>query len=252
MDRFFSALRQGLEEHSKRLLRGDIFLPRYLKKGKFTKNAFPPVARQLAKRLRFSGKAFNREVRNPFPEDWKVGLWQQVDYVLGNPDQPKYFLELESLDRTQLYLFLPHGGRKDGSKLWYYWATVCKQIMGDKSMPRYFVWLLILPDQPVKNFPFWDATKYYRLLSPLLRPLVQDNPFRFYDWMIKTSARLFIQKVRWMKDNKGEWQQGRLQDHQEKCELVFLTCTGRQLIMSRGRDGFDPAKEKRVLLKWKR
>lgn len=147
---------------------------------------------------------------------------------------------------------LPHGKSNDGSKLWYYWGTVCKQILGDKNMPRYFVWLLVLPDRPVTTIPFWDASKYYRLLSRHLRGIVQDNPFRFYDQMIKTSAKLFLRRNQWLKMTPTEdgWRKGRLLDYQDKCELVILTCTGQQLIMSRGRDEYDPAKEKRVLLKW--
>ena len=167
---------------------------------------------------------------------------------------PRYFFEVESLDRAQLYLFLPHGKPNDDSKLWYYWGTVCKQIMGDKNMPRYFVWLLILPDQPVTTIPFWDASKYDRLFSRHLREIVQDSPFRFYDQIIKTSAKLFLRRNQEMKMNSTEdgWQKGRLLDYQDKCELVILTCTGQQLIMPRGRDKFDPAKEKRVLLRWKK
>lgn len=250
MDRFFSALKNSLEANSKRLLRGRIFLPAYLKKRRFTKYESPRFARQVANRLSLR---IEEEISNPFSQEFEMG-WkrQMVDFVIGDPSRPRYFFEVESLDRAQLYLFLPHGGRKDHSKLWYYWATVCKRNSGDRKMPRYFVWLLILPDQPIVNFPFWDAYEYH-LFSRKLRPLVQANPFSFYDRLIKTSAQLFLRKQQELIDPQGKWQnRGCLQDYQDRCELVFLTCTGRQLIMSRGRDGFDPAKEKRVLLKWKR
>ena len=250
MDAFFSALRRSLESHGRLLRKGDLFLPQYLKKRKFT-NAFAPVVRDVASSLTLH---LDEQVGNPFQEDWKIWKKQVVDYVIGDPEQPKYFFELESLDRAQLYLFLPHGGRKDQSKLWHYFGTVCKRIMGDRKMPRYFVWLLILPDQPVKNLPWWDAN-YFGLFGRKLRQIVQASPFAFYDRMIKTSSRLFLQRnqdLAYLKDGNEEWKAGKLQDCQNICELVFLTCTGRQLIMSRGRDRFDPTKEKQVLLQWKR
>ena len=69
--------------------------------------------------------------------------------------------------------------------------------------------------------------------------------------MIKTSARLFLSKNDWLVAKNREWEKGRLQDYQDICELVILSCTGRQLIMSRGRDAFYPAKEKAALIQWK-
>jgi len=177
-----------------------------------------------------------------------------VDYVYGDVNDQKYFFEVESLDRAQLYLFLPHGDRNDDSKLWYYWGTVCKRLQKKVGMPRYFVWLLILPDQPVSTIPFWDASKYYRLFSPHLREIVQDSPFRFYDQLIKTSAKLFLRRNDWLKVGNTDdgWERRRLLDYQHACELVIITCTGQQLLMSRGTDDFNPSKEKRITLKWRR
>jgi len=252
MDQFFRAVIASIESHSSLLRKGELFLPAYLKKKRLVDNAFPPVARQIARRLNLK---FGKEISNKFPSHLEIGCKRQrVDYVYGDPKRPKYFFEVESLDRAQLYLFLPHGKAKDDSKLWYYWGTVCKKLMGDKGMPRYFVWLLILPDQPVTTIPWWDASRYYRLFSRHLRKIVQDSPFRFYDQIIKTSAKLFLRRKDWLKISPTEagWQKGRLIDYQDKCELVILTCTGQQLIMSRGSDAFDPAREKRVELRWKR
>ena len=249
MDKFFNALSGSLVSSSARLRRGKVFLPAYLKKRALTDQVFPPVARQIARRLRLN---LDEQIANNFPDDYEVGFKRQVaDYVFSSKGRCQYYLELESLDRAQLYLFLPHGGKTDDSKLWYYWATLCKRNEGYEGMPRYFVFLLILPDQRVGTIPWWDSSKYYKLFNKSLRPLVQENPFIFYDRMIKASARLFLNDVQCLVDRNGEWRKGKLIEFQDICELVFLTCTGRQLIMSRGRDGFDPAKEKQVLLAWK-
>lgn len=248
MDRFFSAISKSLIEHSRTLKCGKAFGPADLKKRKLTKYLFPPVVKSLARQLDLE---LHPEEKNKFPKEFDVGKRQMVDYVIGDRNRPTYFLEVESLNRAQLYLFLADGKKGDASKLWYYWGTVFKKILDvNKEMPRYFVFLLILPDEPIGHFPFWDATKKYKLFNMRLRKLAQDNPFRFYDGLIKTSARLFLDRYERQK-YRGKWYRFRLQEHQNKCELVILTCTGHQLIMSRGRDRFDPAKERRVPLQWK-
>jgi hypothetical protein len=247
MNRFFFHLRKSLESYSHRLKQGKMFHPRYLKKRAFTKRVFPLVARRLADRLRLH---LGKEITNPFPQEWDVGTRERVDYVIGNPRKPKYFLELESVNRAQLYLFLADDNKKDASKLWYYYATLCKRRGGDLTMPRYFVFLLILPDEPIGTFPFWDAHEY-KLFNRRLRKIIQANPFSFYDRMIKTSARLFLGRSQWIINEEGEWEKAQLKDFQNCCELVLMTCTGRQLILSRGKDGFDPAKERIMRLQWK-
>jgi hypothetical protein len=243
MERFFLALRKSLESNPI-VQKGQCFLQRR----RLVNDVFPPIARQTGKRLNLR---VHKEICNAFPPDWNIGHRQMVDYVYGDVNDPEYFFEVESLDRAQLYLFLPHGDRSDDSKLWYYWGTVCKRLSGDVGMPRYFVWLLILPDQPVSTMPFWDASKYYGLFSPHLREIVQDSPFRFYDQLIKTSAKLFLRRNDWMKigNTRDGWRRARLVDYQHACELVIITCTGQQLLMSRGSDEFDPSKEKRISLK---
>lgn len=248
MDRLFDALSRSVAS-SARLRRGQVFLPAYLKKRALTDLIFPPVAKIIAKRLRLD---IDEQIGNPFPDEYRIGWKRQVvDFVFTSKNGCKYFLELESLDRAQLHLFLPHGGKTDESKLWYYWGTLCKKNEGYDGMPRYFVFLLILPDQRVGTIPWWDAGRYYKLFSPRLRRIVQSNPFSFYDRMIKTCARLFLNKTQEIIGRDGQWRKGRLQDFQDICELVIVTCTGRQLIMSRGKDEFDPAKEKQVLIGWK-
>jgi len=248
MKRFFTALRESLELNSKLLQCGKVFHPSYLKRQKFTKNIFPRIAKNIEKKLEMT---FEREVINRFPDDFEVGVkWQMVDYVFGDSRQPKYFLELESIDRAQLNLFLADEDKRDNSKLWYYWATLCKRIAGDLKMPRYFVFLLILPEKRITNFPFWDAHEY-KLFSPRLRQLIQSNPFSFYDRMIKTSAKLFLEKPQWLKNRQGKWVKDNLQGYQNLCELVFITATEQRLIMSRGKDNLDPLKEKQIILQWK-
>jgi hypothetical protein len=92
------------------------------------------VAQHLANQLRLT---LTKELPHKFPDELDIGCKRQfVDYVFGDPDHPLYYFELESLDRAQLYLFLPHGGSRDESKLWYYWGTLCKKNRGDKSMLR--------------------------------------------------------------------------------------------------------------------
>jgi len=250
MERFFLALQRSLESHPS-ILNGKCFLPAYLKNRRLTDGVFPSVARDIARRLNLTLK---KEVNNAFAPDLAIGFKRQrLNNVYGRPEKPKYFFEVESLNRAQLCLFLPDGHRNDDSKLWYYWGTVCKALQGHAEMPRYFVWLLILPDEPVSTMPFWDASSYYKLFSPRLRAIVQDSPFRFYDQLIKTSAKLFLHDKDWIRDGRGkdDWLKGRLLDYQDRCELVIITCTGKQLLMSRGSDEFDPAKEKRVLLRRK-
>jgi hypothetical protein len=247
MNKLFLALRESFENNSKLLQNGKVFHPSYLKEKKFTKSIFPKIAHDLQKRLKLH---IDREVSNKFPNDFKVYKRQIVDYVFGDPQHPKFFLELESIDRAQLYLFLADEDQLDNSKLWHYWATVCKRNNGDRAMPRYFIFLLVLPEKRVRNFPFWDAHAY-KLLSPRLRNLIQDNPFSFYDRMIKTSARLFLEKRQDLINRQGKWVKDSLKNYQNRCELVFITATERQLILSRGKDYFDPSKEKYRPIRWK-
>ena len=80
----------------------------------------------------------------------------------------------------------------------------------------------------------------------LRRQLGLDQPLyiQYLSWLIGND---------WMKidQTRDGWKRARLVDYQHACELVIITCTGQQLLMSRGSDEFDPSKEKRISLKWK-
>jgi len=165
--------------------------------------------------------------------------------------------EVQTLDRAQLYLFWEHKKLKDkynANKLWYYYGTLAKYYDLKQPIPRYFVWLLVLPDRSVKSYPTWDVhVRQYKYFHRSLRKLIFENPYRFYDHLIKTAARLFLT------ENKdiNELEQSARKTHRGKgihdvCELVFITCTGDRLILSRGKDLFEPKKERIVKLNWDR
>ena len=126
-----------------------------------------------------------------------------------------------------------------------------KYVDSKQTIPRCFVWLLILPDEKVDDYTanLWDIRKCGQtqdhILHPSLKGLIFENPYRFYDHLIKTSARMFLEATRDELDGKC------LKDFQNDCELVFLTCTGDRLIMSRGKNQFSPEKEKSVAINWK-
>ena len=89
MNRFFSALQGSIESHSALLRKGKSFLPAYLKGKKLVHHDFPPVARQVARRLSLK---FDSEIANPFPPHLKIGYKRQiVDYVYGDPDRQDFF-----------------------------------------------------------------------------------------------------------------------------------------------------------------
>lgn len=251
INRFFTGLKESIEEHSKDLKNGDAFLPQYLKKSRLTKTIFPKVVRTLSNKLNLEEPS--TEINNSMPEGFGFqGKRQRVDYVFYNAKKPKLFFEVESLDRAQLYTFI----KSKQYKLQYYDGTVFNfyHQNGKKTLPRYFVWFLILPDKEVPPYKIWDADKDKefkdRLLNPELKKIIFNNPYRFYDNLIKTSACLYLQKKLIFKNNDGKWDKKRLMDFQKDCELVFITCTIKELILSRGKDLFDPQKERRLRLNW--
>jgi hypothetical protein len=82
-----------------------------------------------------------------------------------------------------------------------------------------------------------------------LKELVYESPYRFYDHLIKSAARLFITKHHDFKPTvSGRWTKIKLTEFQDVCELVFITCSWDRLIMSRGKDHFDPKREINVSL----
>ena len=253
---FFRKLKESIEDHSIPLKRGKLFLPEYLK-GKRFSNSFSPIIKSVTKELRLK---FKTEVRNymPNPKEYDCGNWQQVDFVLHDKDRPIFFVELESIDRSQLYLFRDHPQMNNSdidNKLWYYYGTLAKKYCPHQlqaEAPRYFVSLLILPDQKVSHYKIWDTDHIYNLFHPSLEDLVYENPYRFYDHIIKTSARHFLENKQEFEDPKtGKAVHNNLIRFQKECELVLITCTGQHLILSRGIHLFDPKKEKQVKIQWR-
>lgn len=250
---FLTKLKESIEHHARELRRGDLFLPEYLTRNAFTKGVFPKIADALASALDLE---IAREHRNymPPPKEYECGTYQRVDYVLGQSSAPKFFLELESLDRSQLYTFWD-GEASDAdndNKLWYYYGTLVNHYTYERRAPRFFVWLLILPDRQVERYQLWDVAPAYKLFHRSLRKLVFKNPHRFYDHLIKSAARLFITQHHDFKlPGATNWTKKSLTEFQDVCELVFITCTGERLLLSRGKDLFDPEKEKSVALNWR-
>ena len=253
IDEILVHLKESLEEHASDLKKGNMFEPQYLK-GKAFSNSFQNVAQTLAGKL---GLEMRKEIRNdmPGPKDL-YGSYQRVDYVYFSDTKQYIYLELETLDRAQLYLFsdIKLEGCKytEENKLWYYLGTVKKHIIENKPIPRYFIWLLILPDKKVEDYSanLWDIKKWGKhheyILHPSLKNLIFENPYRFYDHLIKTSARQFLTGEDEDLTIKGK----SLIQYQDICELVFLTCTGNQIILSRGKDQFNREKEKIVKIEW--
>jgi len=247
IEKFFLKLKESMESHTQLLEGGRAFLPEFLKGKKFT-NSFSPVIRDVASSLdlRYEEEVVNKM---PDPKIYDAGDHERVDFVLSdNNDKPIFFLELESLDRAQLSTFWDHEGMKHediDNKLRYYYGTVVNKLIYGKDIPGYFVWLLILPEQPVNkgSYKIWDI-EYYKLFHRSIKKLISENPFLFYDHLIKTAARLFINEERQKEHPK------KLADIQKECELVFITCTGKRLILSRGQDNFEPAREKQLEISW--
>ena len=135
-------------ERAPSLQRGDAFLPASLKKWALSSTLFPPVIKDVRKRLGWKLQE-QRTVR--FPQDYDVGTYMRVDYSFhdGNVQSPKLYVELETLDRAQLYNFLLHRDpNRDESKFWYYYGIVAKDIENKEHAPRALMFLLVLPDEP--------------------------------------------------------------------------------------------------------
>jgi hypothetical protein len=256
IEEFLAGLKTSMEQHSRELKHGALFHPKGLEGKKLTGTIFPKIASNLAGGL---GLRLEKEISNPMPKPsvYKCGKRQIVDYVFRKGRKTEIFLELESLDRAQLYLFWEHEGiseKHNENKLWYYYGTLAKfhDLGGKDGIPRYFVWLLILPEHKVGSYPIWDVGEPYSLFHPSVKKLIYENPFRFYDPLIKTAARKFLQKKHDFRPfgTKG-WITKRLTDFQDVCELIFITCTGDRLVMSRGKDRFSPSKEISLPVDWK-
>jgi hypothetical protein len=257
--RLFTELRRSIET-SAFLRGGQAFLPADLKRWRLSKG-FSRVIRPVARPL---GLRFKEQQSNPFPSEYRCGHRQIVDYVFKDAKRPLIYCELETLDRAQLYLFWDPPGlpkRDSTSKLWHYYVTLAKAHQAPGTQPRYFVWLLVLPDHPVDRYSIWDIQdKSLRFFQPKFRlpiaHLIRHNPYRFYDPLIKLAAREFLtsrNKDVWFKvPHRQSWEPHWIspRDLQGQCELVFITITGTHLVLSRGRDLFAPEKERRLTLRW--
>jgi len=253
MEEFLTKLKECMEAHQKRLRNGRIILPQYLEGGSL-EPAFKPVARCLARTFNLR----SQKLSNQFLTEYDCGL-QIVDFAFMKKDNtPVLFLELESLDGSQLFHFFEHRNitNKDNyNKLWYYYGTLGNYYTADLRVPKYFVWLICLPDRQVEPYHknLWDFKPAYRFFDPSLKCLVYENPYRFYDRLIKTSALRFVKNERRFLDRTTRsWIQKDCRISQDVCELVFITWTGDRLIMSRGKDLFDVNKEKSVALNWRK
>lgn len=243
-------LKDSFESHSKELKRGDIFLPEHLKGKEFTRTVFPPVIATLAASL---GLKLESEYCNRFAAPCGIDRPQRVDFALMKSDGvPSIFLEVESLDRSQLYLFTDAQFqlKNNDNKLWYYHGTLATYYMAKAPVPRYFVFLLTLPDRRVGRYQLWDIHKEYQLFHPDLQNVVFANPYQFYDRQIKARARAFANSQWYFPNDTGYWAEQEWGSSQQICELVFITCTIDALVLSRGTDLFHPSKEKRFEIAW--
>ncbi len=250
IEQFYGNLKLSIEENSPLLRHGQLFLPEYLRGRVFTK-AFKHVADTLARNL---GLVLETEVTNEFSEEYKIDSVQKIDYVFQGAQRPFVYFELESLDGAQLMKFSDGAFDYEAgwNKFWYYYGTLGKYYTWGQPLPRFFVWLLILPERKVNGYHIWDADKNYQFFPPELKTVVYSNPYRFYDRQIKALARAFLRNDcnYFFNSETGEWFEASWEDYQQLCELVFITCTIDRLILSRGRDFFDRGKERATALAW--
>jgi len=248
---FFAGLKEAIEKHSSMLKQGDLFLPEYLPGRQLTKVVFPKVIETLASSLNLEIH-FEYQNKMPPPDKFECGRYQLVDYCFHKKGIPIFFLELESLDRSQLSTFLEHDGVSESdieNKLWYYYGTLVNYYIRPESVPRYFVWLLILPNRQVEPYQIWDVMPEYNFFHKSLKRLIYQSPYRFYDNLIKNAARLFIaESYDFENPNTKKWESKRLIDLQDTSELIFITCTIDKLVLSRGRDAFSPDMEVSISL----
>jgi hypothetical protein len=160
INEFFTKLKESIENHANELKQGELFLPKYLEGKSLTQGVFPKIANALGSALNLG--IIHEYCNNmPPPAEYECGNYQIVDYVLNKDSNPHFFLELESLDRAQLYLFREHEGvteENNDNKLWYYYGTLVNHYTYGKKVPKYFIWLLILPDRRVEPYQLWDVT----------------------------------------------------------------------------------------------
>jgi len=105
----------------------------------------------------------------------------------------------------------------------------------------------------VESYRIWYTQKEYKFFPSSLEKSIFKNPYRFYDHRIKKIARSFLDKPQEFQDPvTNKWVPLKLTLFQNLCELVFITCTRKQLILSRGKDHFNPGKENKLKINWSR
>jgi hypothetical protein len=248
LEDFTNALHAAIEGHSDLLKGGNLFLPEYLHHKRMV-STFGAVVDSVAHDLRVDIKP---EYTNRFQKEYEINRPERVDYALFTKQRkPWLFLELESLNRSQMYLFTdgPIVSENEDNKLWYYNATLGNSYTPGEASPRYFVFLLILPDRPVNRYEVYDLREDYQIHDPSLREVIYQSPYKFFDMQIKAAARGFLLYKNEVHVD-GAWKVPSRKEAQQRCELVFITCTLDRLIISRGRDLFDRSKELVLPLKW--
>jgi len=246
---FVDALKSALEV-TPGLRNGEAFLPIHLKGWRLSRYLFSPVADALASKI---GWQVIREKRVTFPPVYEVWTGMRVDYAFSDARsrRPHIYLELETLDRAQLYNFLPRPDEEDDeSKLWHYYGLLAKHLQGIELAPKALLFVMVLPDEPVDRYQLWDTARDVGLFRSELAPLIYQSPFRFFDPLIKSAARLFLRRLESFPTRLGGWESHRIADLQHVCELVFVTLTRKVMVVSRGRDGFAPNAERRYPLTW--
>jgi hypothetical protein len=248
VDTFVQHLKTSIESTAG-LQKGEAFLPAGLQGSQLSKQLFSPVVSDVALTL---GWSVQLERHIPFPKEYEVWNAMRVDYSFyaTDRDQPMIYLELETLDRAQLYNFLPRkNGDSDASKLWHWYGIVANHLTKRGLAPSALIFLLVLPDEPVSSYQVWDVYDA-KLFDTEIRQLIYLSPFRVYDSLIKAAAQLFLERRMEFPTGGGDWKTCTPKDFQEVCELVFVTVTRAFLVVARGKEGFVTAADKRYPLLW--